>query len=150
LVSQRAQPLHQRVGVEAVLASEVARYQMPAKLTDALAMGTPVLASPVPPLADLGRRGVLTYVDQEPLATRLGAVLADAPGLQAQVTAGRELFLDEYNYAATLPRLETVVDRALATAPSAPQSWAELLAFARAGVAPAPSEGLSPATIPAG
>lgn len=111
--------------------SEVARYQMPAKLTDALAMGTPVLASPVPPLADLGRRGVLTYVDQEPLATRLGAVLADAPGLQAQVTAGRELFLDEYSYAATLPRLEAVVDRALAAAPSAPQSWAELLAFAR-------------------
>lgn len=111
--------------------SEAAHYQMPAKLTDALAMGTPVLASPVPPLADLGRWGVLTTVEGAALETRLQTLLADASTLDNQAAAGRELFLSEYSYAATLPRLEVVVDDALAAEPSAPQSWAELLAFAR-------------------
>lgn len=94
-------------------------------------LGTPVLASHVPPPADLGRRGVLTYVDQGALTTGLQTLLADPSTLHAQAAAGRDLFLSDYSYAATLPRLEAVVDRALAVDPGAPQSWVELLAFAR-------------------
>lgn len=111
--------------------SEVAQYQMPAKLTDALAMGTPVLASAAPPLVDLGRRGVLTLVDRESLRGRLESLLADPAALHAQAAAGRRLFLDEYSYEATLPKLEAAVEQAMGAPREAAPSWVELLAFVR-------------------
>jgi glycosyltransferase involved in cell wall biosynthesis len=111
--------------------SEVARYQMPAKLTDALAMGTPVVASGAAPLIDLNRRGVLALVDRDSLSSCLSTLLEDPGGLRTQAAAGRNLFLAEYSYAATLPRLEAVVEQAMAASPRVPHSWVELLAFVR-------------------
>jgi len=45
--------------------SPIAEFQIPAKLTDALAMDIPVLATPVPPLADLALGGGFETVADE-------------------------------------------------------------------------------------
>src|SRR5438309_1072946 len=50
----------------------VVRYQMPAKITDALAMGVPCLVRPVAPLLPLIDEGILeVYDDSVPLDERI-------------------------------------------------------------------------------
>jgi glycosyltransferase involved in cell wall biosynthesis len=91
--------------------SPVAQYQMPAKVTDALAMGVPCLVNPLPPLADLVAGGHLEVLDG-PLAPRLAALL---PGDDARRRArgNREVFLDRFSYRAARPTLSAVVTAAL-------------------------------------
>ncbi|MDH1765981.1 glycosyltransferase [Comamonas aquatica] len=55
--------------------SLAAQYQTPAKLTDALAMGMRVLATPTPALADLAAHGAFIPVASGRLSQELGAVL---------------------------------------------------------------------------
>ena len=60
-------------------ASPIARFQVPAKLTDALAMGLQVLAEPTPALADLAVRGAFTPVNRDSLDQALAAALVGVP-----------------------------------------------------------------------
>jgi lipopolysaccharide biosynthesis glycosyltransferase/glycosyltransferase involved in cell wall biosynthesis len=55
--------------------SAAAQYQTPAKLTDAMAMGLPVLAEKTPGLADLADKGAFQVVDQSQLANALANTL---------------------------------------------------------------------------
>jgi glycosyltransferase involved in cell wall biosynthesis len=55
--------------------STAAQYQTPAKITDALAMGLPVLAEKTPGLADLAEKGAFQVVNRRQLAKALDHVL---------------------------------------------------------------------------
>jgi len=83
----------------------IAAYQLPAKLTDALAMGVPVLARTVSPLEDIAlARAYLPVPNDAVLDAALRDVAADQIAAQGQ--AGRTYFLTEMSYAVNAARLD--------------------------------------------
>lgn len=85
--------------------SHISRFQIPAKLTDAMAMGVPILVSstePVLPLFDLP--GIST-VSRETLHDDLTGAI-DSLGDRSEVSAAmRDAFLAEFSYRAHRPRM---------------------------------------------
>jgi glycosyltransferase involved in cell wall biosynthesis len=68
------------------------QYQTPAKLSDALAMGVPVIATPTPALADVIAAGALYTSPDEHLSHAI-ATLLDQPAIHAQYShAGRAYY----------------------------------------------------------
>lgn len=98
-------------------ASPIAEYQIPAKLTDALALGVPCYATPVPPLVDLIAAGALIPIEND--ADLLVALrdLAEAGKTVARSRRARDYYLSELSYEVNAARLKT----AFASAAAAPQ-----------------------------
>jgi glycosyltransferase involved in cell wall biosynthesis len=103
-------------------ASRPAAYQIPAKLTDALAMGVPVILENVPPFSDLrGRAGIIIRDDQS-LSAQIAEVLSDPPPRSAV----RDTFLAEFSttvsseklgeYLAQAPSMDSAAHKELSTA----------------------------------
>lgn len=93
-------------------ASAIADYQIPAKLTDAMALGVPVYATPVAPLRDLIASGAITAVTS---AEELKAALSRLAerGLDAeQGRRARDYYLGELSYGVNAARLSTAFDAA--------------------------------------
>ena len=81
-------------------------YQMPYKFTDAIAMGTPIVASPVSDLADLG--DIVWHVpfgDYDALAVALDRIFTDDADRTRRHTAARKLFDKEFSYRAVRQNL---------------------------------------------
>ncbi len=79
------------------------RYQMPFKLTDALAMEVPVIANAIGDLGALGRQGYLRLVpfgDIGRLSSALDELRSDPAAARARAKAGRRLYLRQFSYAA--------------------------------------------------
>jgi tetratricopeptide (TPR) repeat protein len=72
-------------------ANPIATYQTPAKLTDALAAGTVVLATPLPPLADMMEPGRIVAVQREGLVDALRLAISGEFG-SAEAAAERRAF----------------------------------------------------------
>ncbi|WP_419897797.1 glycosyltransferase [Roseomonas sp. USHLN139] len=103
------------------LDSPVSHYQSPAKLSDALSLGIPVAATPVPAVAELGRQGLVTLIEDEAgLQDWLRGIAEGREG-----AAGRQRRLDwfgaELSYAVNAAR----AGHALATALQRPVVWRE-------------------------
>ncbi len=93
--------------------SPISEYQIPAKLTDALALGRPVLATRVKPFADLFDKKALLPVDDDAALDRMLKELASSPrAFEAEAHRGRSQFLSEFSYAVNSARLKLVVDEA--------------------------------------
>ena len=108
--------------------TEIARYQLPAKVVDAIAMGIPVLATDVPPLADLIQAGAVQPVTAQTLAERIGAALdATMESRAAQAERARSAFLRTYSYDAIHRTLFGEVERCLAVPTPLPSEAAEFL-----------------------
>ncbi|HEX5365072.1 MAG TPA: glycosyltransferase [Acidimicrobiales bacterium] len=110
-------------------ASPVAAYQIPAKVTDALAMGVPCLVRRVPPLQHLVDADAVTVADGD-LAEALWQVLED-PAARRRAGTGRELFRAELSYAAVAPRLARIVGDHLGTDRPVPLSFERTVTLAR-------------------
>lgn len=132
-------------------ASEVARWQMPAKVTDALAMGVPVLTTDVQPLAGLIAEGVLESVGADELPVALARFLDALPEHRARAQARREVFLERMSYAAVRPVLTDAINALLADPPPLPAAYARAAALRPrasppgAGPAGGSTSGLAPA-----
>jgi len=109
--------------------SPVAAYQIPAKVTDALAMGTPCLVRRVRPLDELIDHGVLTVVDDD-LDDAIVELLTGTEG-QDRAAAGRAVFDEQLSYAALAPRLAEIVEAQLDTTTPVPPSFTETVDLAR-------------------
>ena len=84
----------------------VARYQMPAKIVDALAMGVPCLVTATPPVQPLVDAGVVHVHDPaEPLHERIASIFADPDDARDRATKGRALFLSELSCEAVSERV---------------------------------------------
>ena len=94
--------------------SEVAKYQLPAKIVDAMAMQIPVLATDVPPLRSLIDDGVIDPVTPENLADRIEWWLT-APDEERfrHVQRARTTFVENYSYQAISRTLVEVVEGSL-------------------------------------
>jgi hypothetical protein len=82
-------------------AHPVSRFQMPAKIVDALAMRVPCLVRPVPPLRPLLDQGVLDVVeDDEPLHERIASIFEHYDDAVDRAVQGRKVFDAGYSYEA--------------------------------------------------
>ena len=85
-------------------ADPIARYQIPAKIGDGLALGKPVFVAATPPLADLIGSGITVVDDARELADGLRR-LADHPDPDG-VDVRRQGFLGEFSHAVNGARIE--------------------------------------------
>ena len=90
-----------------------AHFQMPAKFTDGLSMGIPVLATNVPPLAKLAEKGLVELLGDRPLDQKIDEIFSDYDAYKHKAMQNREIFLREYSYGSNLPRLKDTIDRLL-------------------------------------
>jgi glycosyltransferase involved in cell wall biosynthesis len=92
----------------------VSRYQMPAKVTDAMAMALPCLVTPVLPLQPLLDKDILEVFDGDvTLDERIRAIFDDPDASAERARRGREVFLESYSYAAVRPVIADAVTRHL-------------------------------------
>ncbi len=92
----------------------VSRSQMPAKVTDALAMAVPCLVSPVPPLRPLIDAGVLqVFGGDTALEDQITAIFTHYDDAVDRARQGREVFLEAYSYAAVREVVEPMIERLL-------------------------------------
>ncbi len=90
--------------------SKISGYQIPAKLTDALALGRPVLATKVPPLADLFDKSAILPVESDAELDKLLKELAATPhAFKDRARRGRTQFLSEFSYSVNAARLKLAV-----------------------------------------
>lgn len=88
------------------LDSEVSQFQIPAKLTDALAMGIPVIVEDLPPFSDLST-AIGVYIRKDhPLDSLITKALKNS-GQQKQLI--RDLFLLEFSTAANADNLSRLI-----------------------------------------
>jgi glycosyltransferase involved in cell wall biosynthesis len=93
------------------------RYQMPFKLTDALAMRVPVVANDIGDLGELARQGYLRQVPfgrTDVLRATLDGLFEDREATLDMVEAGRRLYLRQFSYNAVRRNLEIIMAEAIA------------------------------------
>jgi len=106
--------------------SPISDFQIPAKLSEALAMGLPVLASRVTPFADLIASGAVQPIDtDEELRNAIDNIALAENDLARSLR--RELFLSEFSYAANRPRLRQAVKIARARHAANPHARGAML-----------------------
>lgn len=93
--------------------SDISRYQMPAKVTDALAMQVPCVVNAVPPLQQLIDGGHLEVVGEDGLAATVQRVMRDYTTAKDKAQANREIFLDRFSHATAVPVLAGVMRAAM-------------------------------------
>ena len=104
-----------------------AQFQTPAKFTDALAMGIPILASNAPPLVNLARDGLVELLGSTPLETKLQDMISNYTSQQQRAQRNREHFLKHYSYAACRPCIKEILDRLLAIHSPTPAEFRGLI-----------------------
>ncbi len=85
--------------------SAISQHQIPAKLTDALAMGVPVYVTPVPPLQDLVDAGTVRPVDGPDEIAHVVRELAESG---PYVATDRDHYLGEFSYEVNAQRIADV------------------------------------------
>ena len=109
----------------------VSHFQLPAKFTDGLSMGIPILATGVPPLANLAKEGLVELLDDAPLEQKIDKIFRDYKACKHKAMQNREMFLRAYSYGANWPRLKDVIDRLLHNPAPIPDAFHELIGWHR-------------------
>ena len=109
----------------------VSRFQMPAKFTDGLAMGIPMLATNLPPLASLANEGLVELLNDMPLDERIDKIFRDYDAHKRAAMRNRQVFLDKYSYGAVVPRCKEMIDRLLRDPAPVPEEFRELVTYHR-------------------
>ena len=110
--------------------NEIAQYQLPAKVVDAMAMCVPVLATDVPPLRELIRLGAIEPVSKDNLAERISWWLDGAGDAErnAQVDRARSAYIRLFSYQSIHRTLFNEIERCLAAPKSLPVEAVDFLA----------------------
>ena len=110
-------------------AEPTSAFQMPAKFTDALAMGVPVLASNVPPLVDAANDGLVELLGNATPAQKIDEILSNYAIYKKRSTENRESFLGKYSYASNLPKIKQVVERHTGHPKPVPDAFHDLVEY---------------------
>ncbi|MDE0387936.1 MAG: glycosyltransferase [Rhodospirillales bacterium] len=107
----------------------VSAFQMPAKFTDALAMGIPIVASNVPPLVDAANDGLVELLGNATPAQKIDEILSNYAIYKKRSTENRESFLGKYSYASNLPKIKQVVERHTGHPKPVPDAFHDLVEY---------------------
>jgi glycosyltransferase involved in cell wall biosynthesis len=114
-------------------ASPISEYQIPAKLTDALAMGVPVYATPVTPLADLIQAGAIRSVpDVAALEEALRQIAQGDAEPSPQESPARDVFRSNFSYAVNGTRIDAAIEQATKARRESVPAFDELFALIEA------------------
>jgi glycosyltransferase involved in cell wall biosynthesis len=105
-------------------AHPISSYQIPGKLSDATALGIPVLMTNVPPIEDLARMGGLTIVSPDGLAESLRTLRAERDPTNCRRI--REFFLSELSLSVNRTRLDLAIEAACEAPKPLPPSYDRL------------------------
>ena len=111
--------------------TEISLYQTPAKFTDGLSMGIPMLASNVPPLVTLANKALVELLDDWPLERKIDEIFGNYETYKRKAMQNRKVYLREYSYAAHLPRLKKTIESLLGNPAPVPDAFVELIAYHR-------------------
>jgi glycosyltransferase involved in cell wall biosynthesis len=89
---------------------DISDLQTPAKLTDALAMGVPVLATATPALEDIVEYGAIMPIEHERLGVQIEEVLENNALRKRLQEAGRRYFEAELSLKVNRARLKKIID----------------------------------------
>lgn len=110
--------------------SPVAAYQIPAKLSEALATGVPVAVTPVAPFRDIPAPHIVIPIhDDADLDGFLKDVSVGTFDTEEHRTRARQYFVGELSYAVNAARLSALVDAALDRPAQWHRDWSSLLHF---------------------
>lgn len=111
--------------------SEIAKYQMPSRFTDALAMEVPILATGVPPLANLASSSLVELLGDAPLDRKIDEIFSNYGAFKQRAIENRKVFLAGYSYAATAPKIEGIILSLLEETPPVAVEFESLIEFHR-------------------
>ncbi|MFL5828746.1 MAG: glycosyltransferase family 4 protein [Solirubrobacteraceae bacterium] len=104
-------------------AADFVTYQTPMKLTEALAMGIPVLARETPALSRYVQRGLLATIGDMPLGDRICSMFDEPARLREMTQRGRAYFLSHLSYNAALRAFDQVIAALPSKVGEVPSSW---------------------------
>ena len=109
----------------------VVRFQLPAKITDALAMGIPCLVRAVPPLQPLVDAGVVAvHPTDEPLHETLTRLFDDPVAFAQFAERGRRYYDEHLTFSAVTSQLSPLIEAMLAEPPPLDARLGDLVAAA--------------------
>ena len=109
----------------------ISHFQMPAKFTDGLSMGIPILASAVPPLSNLARQHLVEVLCDTPLEVKIDVMLSNSHIYKDAAIRNRDVFLREYSYGAIRFKLKRMLDKLLYCATPMPREFRKLISYHR-------------------
>ena len=128
-------PGYLRVGDLICLLQDVngitSKFQMPAKVTDGLSMGIPMLGTNVPPLVNLANDGLIELAGDTPLDRKIDEIFSNYETYKQRAERNRETFLQEYSYGANLPKLKQMINGLLNNPMPIPDEFRDLVAYHR-------------------
>lgn len=90
--------------------SPISNYQIPAKLTDALAMNIPTVVTKVPPLLDfIETKSVIAISEKDSLEEIIKKVLLLKEDFLSNYVSGRDTFLSELSYEVNSARIKQAI-----------------------------------------
>ena len=104
-------------------------FQMPAKFTDALSMGIPVLASNTPPLVTLANDGLVELLGDASPAQKIDQIFLSYKERKSRAIENRCAFEKDYSYAANLPPLRSLIQQYSGQPKTVPRAFRELVAY---------------------
>ncbi len=104
-------------------------FQMPAKFTDALAMGIPIVASNVPPLADAANDGLVELLGNATPAQKIDEIFSNYAIRKEQAIENRAEFLREYSYSGNLAKLTQLVEACAGQLKPVPDAFCDLVEY---------------------
>ena len=112
-------------------AAPTSAFQMPAKFTDALSMGIPVLASNVSPLVNLANDGLVELLNDATPAHKIDEIFSNYPVRKERAKQNRRIFLERYSYGGNLPKLRELIDGCADCPAAVPDVFRDLVEYHR-------------------
>jgi len=111
--------------------SPTSEFQIPAKFTDALSMGIPVLASNVPPLVTLANGGLVELLSHVSPAQKIDEIFSNYNERKERALRNRRAFEEDYSYAAHLSTLRELMQRQSSRPKPVAKAFRDLVAYQR-------------------
>ncbi len=106
-----------------------AAFQVPAKFTDALSMGIPILASNAPPLVNLANDGLVELLGNVSPAQKIDEIFLNYKKRKSRATGNRSKFQRDYSYAGNLPRLKSLIQQCSGSPKPVHRAFRELITY---------------------
>ncbi len=106
-------------------------FQMPAKFTDALAMGIPMVASNVPPLIDAANDGLVELLGNATPAQKIDEIFSNWASRKKHAAENRSRFRSDYSYAGNLARLTQLIEAHAGRPKPVPDAFRDLVDYQR-------------------